>query len=964
MKNHNHRTLRSVVSGFTAILMLAMMLIAVVPPERAAAASTVYYVDSAAGSDSNSGTSTSAPWKSLSKVNAKTNYQPGDQILFKSGGVWSGSLTLKNSGASGNPITVGKYGEGPKPIINANAAYAAINLENIQYITLQDLELTNFNPANPDDYLTGYYRRNAIWIKAFHNGVKKDITIRNMDIHDVTGMSVNSDSGVNTSDGKDKNVGKNNNAAILINAWEWDTTKPKAYYDNLLIENNRIQDVSTIGIYVDGFATDKNQYHKNTWIRGNTIVNTGADAIVVGVASNPVIENNVSLDAGANGWGYRWIAGMWVWKTDKALVQFNEVGRVRYSGVKSETDSAAFDTDILASGDHIFQYNYSHDNEGGFYMDMGQLKEGKSYIRYNISQNDKRNNFHGNTINNNDPAVFHNNVFYNDSGIGFQMKSNPKAMYINNIFDVTGSPAESYASSPTFYYNAFHGQPVPAQGYGSITGDPGFVDPGTGADGIGSTEGYKLKPDSPLIGAGMAVINPGARDFWNNPIYTGSPDIGAYEDPTSVIHDTIPPEKPTSLLVTGRSDSTVTLSWQASEGNVPLSADIYNAATNTLLGSVMVRSEFTVTSLTPGTEYSFYVVARDRSNNASVQSDVVGTQTYNAVTVDNTAASLTGNWGSFTGSSSYNNNFVKVSAITGTHSIRWTPNLPLSGYYSVYYYLPNGGSSRPTNAPYTVSGAGGTKTYLVDQRPASGGVWIPLGLHRFNQGASGYVQLDDNANGEVVADAVKFVYMDTFSPDGITSIRIAAGNRQIRIGESLKLAVYGKDENGNELDLTADGASIQYTIDHPEVVSVANGVITGIAEGQVSVRAEWTSGGKVLKTEAISLLVGPQFVVEGPVFTDSAGNILTAITTGTVKTSINVMNSTDFHKRVTLVVAHYSPAGLVNQTKSEAVVGKYSSATLNVSMVLPEQTEGHYLKVFVWDSTVYMRPLAATSLLQ
>src|SRR5690606_2258136 len=132
---------------------------------------------------------------------------------------------------------------------------------------------------------------------------------------------------------------------------------------------------------------------------------------------------------------------------------------------------AAFDTDILASGDHIFQYNYSHDNEGGFYMDMGQLKEGKSYIRYNISQNDKRNNFHGNTINNNDPAVFHNNVFYNDSGTGFQMKNNPKAMYINNIFDVTGSPAESYASSPTFYYSACHGQPEPAHGYGSITGD-------------------------------------------------------------------------------------------------------------------------------------------------------------------------------------------------------------------------------------------------------------------------------------------------------------------------------------------------------------------------------------------------------------------------------------------------------------------------------------------------------------
>src|SRR3546814_19014335 len=72
------------------------------------------------------------------------------------------------------------------------------------------------------------------------------------------------------------------------------------------------------------------------------------------------------------------------------------------------------------------------------------------------------------------------NVFYNDQGIGFQMKSNAKATCINNIFYVTGdSPiTETYAPGPRFLYNSFYGQAAPAQGISNIVGDPGFVDPG------------------------------------------------------------------------------------------------------------------------------------------------------------------------------------------------------------------------------------------------------------------------------------------------------------------------------------------------------------------------------------------------------------------------------------------------------------------------------------------------------
>ncbi len=79
-------------------------------------AQTSYYVSSSEGNDSNAGTSTSHPWKSLEKVNS---FKPsaGDKILFKRGDEWEGTLVISASGTTGNPITYGAYGTGEKPRI-------------------------------------------------------------------------------------------------------------------------------------------------------------------------------------------------------------------------------------------------------------------------------------------------------------------------------------------------------------------------------------------------------------------------------------------------------------------------------------------------------------------------------------------------------------------------------------------------------------------------------------------------------------------------------------------------------------------------------------------------------------------------------------------------------------------------------------------------------------------------------
>lgn len=78
------------------------------------ASATSYYVSSSAGSDSNSGTSSAAPWQTVGHVNGQA-FQPGDQILFRRGDTWNESLVPPSSGVAGSPITFDSYGTGPAP---------------------------------------------------------------------------------------------------------------------------------------------------------------------------------------------------------------------------------------------------------------------------------------------------------------------------------------------------------------------------------------------------------------------------------------------------------------------------------------------------------------------------------------------------------------------------------------------------------------------------------------------------------------------------------------------------------------------------------------------------------------------------------------------------------------------------------------------------------------------------------
>lgn len=92
----------------------------------AKAAGTTYYV-SAAGSDSNPGTSSSTPWKSLSKINSIV-LNPGDTVSFRRGDTWTGGVVTGQSGTDAAPITLNGYGSGNAPTITGGKSGNCIRI--------------------------------------------------------------------------------------------------------------------------------------------------------------------------------------------------------------------------------------------------------------------------------------------------------------------------------------------------------------------------------------------------------------------------------------------------------------------------------------------------------------------------------------------------------------------------------------------------------------------------------------------------------------------------------------------------------------------------------------------------------------------------------------------------------------------------------------------------------------------
>ncbi|MFA5857448.1 MAG: SUMF1/EgtB/PvdO family nonheme iron enzyme [Elusimicrobiota bacterium] len=114
----------------------------------------------------------------------------------------------------------------------------------------------------------------------------------------------------------------------------------------------------------------------------------------------------------------------------------------------------------------------------------------------------------------------------------------------------------------------------------------------------------------------------------------------------------------------------------------------------------------------------------------------------------------------------YGRGYHRASGISGgTLNVVWNIVVPVTGNYNVYGWWA-AGTNRASNAPYIITHASGTFTYLANQQ-ANNGSWMKFGTYQFNKGTTTIVQTN-NANGYVLADAVRLLNAD---PNSIYSIQ-------------------------------------------------------------------------------------------------------------------------------------------------------------------------------------------------
>ncbi|MFZ5917067.1 MAG: hypothetical protein ACOYZ7_09055 [Chloroflexota bacterium] len=121
---------------------------------------------------------------------------------------------------------------------------------------------------------------------------------------------------------------------------------------------------------------------------------------------------------------------------------------------------------------------------------------------------------------------------------------------------------------------------------------------------------------------------------------------------------------------------------------------------------------------------------------------------------------ITGFWLTYSGPPypAYNGSFRYHAAGSGSNTATFRPAVPAAGDYEVFIWF---GTSPygATNAPWTVNYDGGAHTVTVNLLgPAGeGGYWLSLGVYPLAAGTAGTVVTTDNANGYVIADAIRLL---------------------------------------------------------------------------------------------------------------------------------------------------------------------------------------------------------------
>ena len=503
---------------------------------------TVYYVDPTTGSNTNDGLSPDTAWKSVLSLRVK-QLKPGDAILIKRGTVLNQATGIKFSvsGTAEKPITLSCYGDESLnlPIVQTsliNAGEGVVMVDEQSYIHVDSLHI-----------IVKYTGTNSVSGVAFMSG-NGYVSHGNK----VTNCVIESTAIDNWS----STAGSEIYGIKVSHKDYW------GFHEDVLIENNEIYNVKATGILIDGAygACNKNGPDPNTKamkglvIRNNFLYNIGDDGIKVLSAYEPLIEYNTCGRSHSYA-KTSWHVAMWPFSSYASLFQYNESYETQ-----TTYDGQGFDSDYL-SYNTTFQYNYSHDNVGGFMLICTEpkadwLSDQTAYnvgtvVRYNISQNDKHHLF-GLTCHITDTMIYNNTIYADDdideivnvySRDGIKMPINTK--FYNNIF-YTNSGGFNWEKSvgTEFKNNIFYGANVSLyplndgdetlvddiESSGNIYADPMLIKAGGAGVGRETCGVYRLKPGSPALKAGLIIDDETNRlDFFGNEVNKNeAPNIGAY----------------------------------------------------------------------------------------------------------------------------------------------------------------------------------------------------------------------------------------------------------------------------------------------------------------------------------------------------------------------------------------------------------------------------------------------------
>jgi hypothetical protein len=500
-------------------ILVFLICLAIIIPVKAA----TYYVDSLSGSDTNTGLTQTSAWRTLEKV-SDTIFQPGDTILFKSGSSWIGTLSLHGSGTPNNPITVGRYGNGAKPLFQGEGKVTnAIELIDVSYWEIADLEITN--TGDPDNY------HNGILVSATSSQRYHHIYIRRVDIHDVDCSSNSGGGGIRMDcvlsdvriDGCTAHRIGGNGIDVHSN-YAWIVPKVQSIYDQMAGEGVTIQNCTT------SFCGDS-----GVWIWGY---------------KRALIQYCTAHDCNIGSSG-RYV-GIWIMDCEDSIIQYNNSYHHRKA-----IDGECIDVDVLCFRT-IVQYNYVHDNDYVGIVVFGYSGGGEEVwttdnviVRYNVAENvNYAFALFGDHLGN---TLWHNNTSYSFGGFqvsttAFHGVFSGTHRFTNNIFYNGGFElATEGPGIVEFNNNAYFSMNSYPSDDKAITTDPRLVGPGSGGDTLNSVDGYRLLPDSPCINAGTDINDGGnSTDYWGNPTPIGTRDVGAHEFQSEV---STPPAPPQNLRI-------------------------------------------------------------------------------------------------------------------------------------------------------------------------------------------------------------------------------------------------------------------------------------------------------------------------------------------------------------------------------------------------------------------------------